>query len=936
MITILPTQPVISSALSVTGTGGNAFSYQIAASNNPTSFGATGLPTWLSINTSTGLLSGTAPVSASTTSTNVTIAASNAGGTGTANLSITILPTRPVINSPSSVTGTGGSALSYQITASKNPTSFGATGLPTWLSINTSTGRLSGTAPVSASTTSTNVNIAASNAGGTGTANLSITILPTQPVITSASSVTGTAGYAFSFQITATNNPTNFGATGVPSWLNINQSTGLLSGTPPVSGSTTSISGTLAASNAGGTGTSSLTITVLQAPPVITSGSSATGIVGTPFSYQIVATGGPISYSAGPLSAGLACNTLTGLISGTPTGSGTFNATLSASNSTGSGTAGLLLVVTCPYIYTISSSNTITITGYTGTGGALTIPSVINGLPVTAIGDNAFRNCTTLTSVTIPASIASIGVAPFIGCSNLTSINVIAPNANYSSLNGVLFNNTQTTLIEFPAGLGGSYTIPNGVITIGYAFDGCTQLTSVTIPNSVVTIGSYAFANCTGLGNVAIPNSVTTIGSGAFNGCPGLTTVTIPTGVTTIGSSTFNGDPGLTTVTIPNGVATIGSYAFFACPNLTSVTIPGSVTSIGDDAFNSCTNLISAIFEGNAPTMGASVFDSTASGFTVYFYTGAAGFTMPTWQGYHSVAFGITSVLTVTGTDGAPFGYQIAANNNPASYGATPLPSGLNINASSGMISGTPTETGTFDTTITAASVTGTCTATLVITVVLAPPSINGPLNVTGTAGSPFGYQIIASNNPASYTATGLPAGLSVSNATGLISGTLISTGTTNVNISASNAAGTGTGTLIITAVTPAPWDLVKNWSDAWNPNGVWSFNTGTIPLPAEAGWARADSRHRSRSGRKDPFCVVQGHIGHQRASWSGRQIGSGTGRRRDHANRWHRQFYMDQSDLGNGGYIRVLVAGKNDRALGKLGCAGQWSAGDRREHFRG
>src|SRR5207253_6576888 len=126
--------PVITSPATATGQVGVAFSYQITATNNPTSFNATGLPAGLSVNTSTGLISGT-PTTAGTYS--VTISATNAGGTGSATLVITTNPAAPVIQPPFTATGTVGSNFSYTINATNNPTSYNATGLPAGLGLTT-------------------------------------------------------------------------------------------------------------------------------------------------------------------------------------------------------------------------------------------------------------------------------------------------------------------------------------------------------------------------------------------------------------------------------------------------------------------------------------------------------------------------------------------------------------------------------------------------------------------------------------------------------------------------------------------------------------------------------------------------------------------------------------------------------------------------------
>src|SRR5665213_202673 len=129
----------------------------------------------------------------------------------------------------------------------------------------------------------------------------------------------------------------------------------------------------------------------------------------------------------------------------------------------------------------------ITIKEYTGPGGAVVVPSTINGYPVTSLGCDCFTGgpftgSTSLTSVIIPNSVTSIGIEAFEGCTSLTSV-----------------------------------TIPNSVTSIGsYVFDDCTSLTSVTIPNSVTSIGDYAFLG-SGLTSVIIPNSVTSIGAEAVS-----------------------------------------------------------------------------------------------------------------------------------------------------------------------------------------------------------------------------------------------------------------------------------------------------------------------------------------------------------------------------------------------------------------------------------
>lgn len=172
-----------------------------------------------------------------------------------------------------------------------------------------------------------------------------------------------------------------------------------------------------------------------------------------------------------------------------------------------------------------------------------------------------------------------IGDHAFEYCSALTFVAI--PNS-VTSIGDSAFSNCDALT---------SISIPNSVTSFGSAFGGCSTLSSITIPNSVTSIEDWTFNSCSALTSVTIPNSVTTIGGWAFYGCSGLTSVIIGNSVTSIGGSAFQGCSGLTSVTIPNSVTSIGGYAFWNCNSLTSITIPNSVTNIGGNAFKGCTSL---------------------------------------------------------------------------------------------------------------------------------------------------------------------------------------------------------------------------------------------------------------------------------------------------------------------------------------------------------
>jgi BspA type Leucine rich repeat region (6 copies) len=212
----------------------------------------------------------------------------------------------------------------------------------------------------------------------------------------------------------------------------------------------------------------------------------------------------------------------------------------------------------------------------------------------------------------------------------------------------------KTGAVTVPATIGG---LP--VTSIGdSAFALGRGITSITLPDSVTSIGRVAFWECSALASINIPNSVTSIGHMAFGGCLSLTSITIPSGVTSIGYNTFAGCTGLTSVAIPSSVTSIEEAAFQACSGLTSITIPSGVTSIGDAAFADCTGLTSAIFPGDAPALGVAIFDNTDPGFTVYYQSGAPGFTSPIWNGYPAVCI-YPPTLLPGGTADNPGGGKI-------------------------------------------------------------------------------------------------------------------------------------------------------------------------------------------------------------------------------------------------------------------------------------
>ncbi len=255
----------------------------------------------------------------------------------------------------------------------------------------------------------------------------------------------------------------------------------------------------------------------------------------------------------------------------------------------------------CTGLTCIEIPNSVTNIGERAFSGCDGLTSIEIPNSVTSIGEGAFQWCYSLTSVEIPNSITSIGDWTFQGCSSLTSI--VIPTSVTSIGNSAFSDCSGLTSIEIPnsvTSIGREAfhatpwynNQPNGVVyasKVLYKYKGAMPAnTSITIKDGTVGITDYAFEYCTRLINIEIPNSVTSIGDYAFVHCNGLISIEIPNSVTSIGNSTFEGCTGLKSVVIGDGVTSIGDYAFCYCSNVETLYIGSSVASIGGYAFEGC------------------------------------------------------------------------------------------------------------------------------------------------------------------------------------------------------------------------------------------------------------------------------------------------------------------------------------------------------------
>jgi hypothetical protein len=296
--------------------------------------------------------------------------------------------------------------------------------------------------------------------------------------------------------------------------------------------------------------------------------------------------------------------------------------------------------------YEVTTNGAITITGYTGAGGRVTIPETIEGLPVASIGARAFYGCATLNEVVVAASVTNLGSYAFASCVWLTNV--------------VL----STNLPELPS----------------FAFASCSNLTRVTMGEGLTRVGHWAFRACDALERITFPKSLDTVDASAFNACnslgdfffegdaptllygpiyptpyravrvyhhakangwdstfgsittaiwePDLPFAYNPAGTNACSIDRYLGANG--TVVIPDAiqnlaVTSIGASAFTFAGDIYSVTVPASVTTLGTAAFALCGTLTNALFLGNAPTADKYSTFAYSTNTIVYYYEGASG-----------------------------------------------------------------------------------------------------------------------------------------------------------------------------------------------------------------------------------------------------------------------------------------------------------------------
>ena len=644
----------------VTNSGGSITGYSISPS----------LPSALSLNTSTGAISGTPAAVQSVNS--YTLTATGAGGTSTATFTLTVTAAPPSISITTGATQsvqTNAAIVSTVVTNSGGPiTSYGiAPALPTGLTLNTSSGVISGT-PTGAQSTNSYTLTATGPAGGTSTATFTLTVVaPPNISITTGATQSVQVNTAITSTINANSGGaiTSYSVTTLPAGLSLDATTGVISGTPTSTQALQTYTLT-ATGPLGGTSTATFTLTVTAAPPniSITTGATQSVQVNTAITNTVITnTGGPVtSYSVTTLPTGLSFDTTTGVISGTPTGTQTqtsYTVTATGPNG-GTSTATFRLTVTAaPPIISITTGATqtvligvaITATVVTNTGGPITSfaisPSLPGGLTFNS-GSGAITGTPTGAQTSTPYTVTATG-----------------PNGGTSTATFTL------TVVDLP-----NIAITTGAIQsvlVGSA------ITTTVVTNTGGPISSFAISP-------SLPTGLTLdTGTGAISGTP--------TGAQSTNFYTL-------TATGPNGGTSTDTFTFTANAVGAKVVTFNANDASGRSSTQS--SLVAANLTANSFTRSDFVFvnwttnsDGTGTTFIdLENYSFSADLTLfARWADAApniSIAIGATQVVivnqvivstSVENTGGAITSFEISPT----------LPSGLTLNTTDGTISGTPT-----------------------------------------------------------------------------------------------------------------------------------------------------------------------------------------------------------------------------------------------------
>lgn len=813
--------PVVPATTTITApVVGTPYSHQIAtptAGTGPFTFavGSGSLPAGLSLNTATGLISGT-PTTAGAAS--FTISVTNGLGANhaaTTSISTTVvLPPAPVMAATTTISKPGGAVFSQSIANTGGAATAcalaNATALPAGVTISLASGAcvIDGTSSVAVGVYTFDVE--GSNLNGSQTTVTSVTLnILAAPVVTSPIALNWRVGQSNTYTITPTAGATPFAysvASGStkPAWVTLGASTGVISGTPSAAGS---YSFNVVVTNAAGTATATINITTLVAPAVPATTSIVAPTVGLPYSHQLAtptAGTGPFTYAiaTGSLPAGLSLNTATGLISGTPTSPGAASFTISVTNGLGANHAASTAISTT--VVQTAPTYTATISRYVAVNASVNLTQTrISGTPAVSW---ALASSSTLPNwLSLDAQTGALtGTAP--ANAGVFTFDLEATNGGGTSTISVSVTVQELpTLPSFspPApvvGVAYSYSVsPSGTGPFTYTYTGTLPAgLSFNLSTGVIS-GTPTGNGSSGTFSIVVNNGLS-LQNASGSATTGSRTLTSSRLAPTLAASTTVPQIGpLVTTTFaiaPTGGSPVTSYALVSSP-----TPPSWVSINATTGVLTFTNPpISAI---GSHTFGVRATNTAGSATTSVTVSVADVPIIPSALTYHvsvGSAWSKDVATEITGGTGPFSGWNLV--------GGSSLPGWLSQSGST--LSGTPVAAGTDTFTLDVSNANGTSTTQISVIAMIAPTfgSLTPPAATTGVA---FTFSAAASGTgPFTYSVSSgtLPAGLSLNTSTGVISGTPTNPGNSNFVVTATNALGLSSAAnvnLSITTTTAAP-----------------------------------------------------------------------------------------------------------------------------------
>ncbi|MGA7684925.1 MAG: putative Ig domain-containing protein [Terriglobales bacterium] len=877
-ITISTTPLSVTTSSLAVGVDGSAYTQTLQATGGVSPYSwtvTTGtLPTGLSLNSSTGVISGTPTGSSATFTVTATDSETPTPQTANKQLTITVNP-QLAVTTASLPAGTVGTAYNQTLgaTGGITPYTWAVTvgSLPAGLTLNSTTGAITGT-PTGPLTGAVNFTVTVTDSESpakTASAALSIIISATPLSITTLTLPGGTLGTAYNSTVSATGGITPYAwsisAGALPAGLTLNPGTGAISGIP--TGSVTGpINFTVKVTDAevptAQSATAALSITITAAPLSVVTSSLPTGVVGSAYSTTLQAAGGVSPYTwsitTGSLPAGLSLNTSTGVVSGTPSGSGsTFTVTVTDSETPTPQTASKQLTITVnPQLTVTTSSLGAGVVGTTynqtlsATGGitpyswAITVGSLPAGLSLNSTS----------------GAITGTPTGPFVGTTNFTATvtDSESPTKTASAALSITVSAatlTITTTTLGPGVLGQAYSTTlgatGGVQPYTWSILSGSLPAGLTLNPATGQITGIPTATGTSNFTVKVVDSETPTAQSATAGLSLSINNSLPLQITTSGPLTgLINYPYSAALTASGGIQpyswsiTGGSLP----PGLTLTLATGQIS--GTPTAQGTFNFTVKVTDSSSPNQSVSAnLSITING-----------------------ALTITTTTLPSGTDGSSYNATVTASGGLPPYSwsvsAGSLPNGLNLNSNTGQISGTPTATGTFNFTVEVAdseTPAANANANLSITI------NNGvPLQID-TNGLPEGSEatqyfatLYASGGQQPYTwsiSTGsLPSGLSLNATTGAITGKPTVLGTTNFTVKVTDSGSqTATEALSIFVITcNNDGALTGDWAMLLE-----GFNNNQQPAPvmAEVGSFVADGAGNITSGSVDTNDQVNGPV---------------------------------------------------------------------------